>query len=43
MDAFLIRTTFIPATMYLLGEAAWWWPFEKKEHDEEEAPKHIAE
>lgn len=43
MDAFLIRTTFIPATMYLLGEAAWWWPFEKKERDEEEAPKHIAE
>lgn len=43
MDAFLIRTTFIPATMYLLGEAAWWWPFEKKEYDEEEAPKHIAE
>lgn len=43
MDAFLIRTTFIPATMYLLGEAAWWWPFEKKERDDEEAPKHIAE
>ena len=43
MDAFLIRTTFIPATMYMLGEAAWWWPFEKKERDEEDAPKHIAE
>ena len=42
MDAFLIRTTFIPATMYMLGEAAWWWPFEKKERDEEDTPKHIA-
>lgn len=42
MDAFLIRTTFIPATMYLLGDAAWWWPFEKKNRNSEEAPKHIA-
>lgn len=42
MDAFLIRTTFIPATMYLLGDAAWWWPFDKKNRDTEDAPKHIA-
>lgn len=42
MDAFLIRTTFIPATMYLLGDAAWWWPFEKKNRNTEDAPKHIA-
>ena len=26
MDAFLIRTTFIPATMQLLGKHAWWLP-----------------
>ncbi|MFW0107503.1 MMPL family transporter [Rothia sp. P7181] len=26
MDAFLVRTTFIPATMHLLGEKAWWLP-----------------
>lgn len=26
MDAFLVRTTFIPAAMYLLGEKAWWLP-----------------
>lgn len=26
MDAFLVRTTFIPAAMYLLGERAWWLP-----------------
>lgn len=26
MDAFLIRTTFIPATMYLINEKAWWLP-----------------
>lgn len=39
MDAFLIRTTFIPAAMYLLDEAAWWWPGKKKmvEHDK---PRH---
>lgn len=42
MDAFLIRTTFIPATMYLLGDVAWWWPFEKKNRKTEDAPKHIA-
>ncbi|WP_421083290.1 MMPL family transporter [Rothia nasimurium] len=42
MDAFLIRTTFIPATMYLLGDAAWWWPFRKKETDEGEKFRHIA-
>lgn len=42
MDAFLIRTTFIPATMYLLGDAAWWWPFEKKNRNARDAPRHIA-
>ncbi|WP_237233944.1 MMPL family transporter [Rothia nasisuis] len=35
IDAFLIRATFIPATMYLLGDAAWWWPFGQKKDDEE--------
>ncbi|MBM7051907.1 MMPL family transporter [Rothia sp. ZJ1223] len=30
MDAFLVRTTFIPATMHLLGEKAWWLPGRKK-------------
>lgn len=41
MDAFLIRTTFIPAAMYLLDEAAWWWPGAKKNQDQEK-PKHLA-
>lgn len=44
MDAFLIRTTFIPATMYLLGEKAWYWPFGAKEGDtQQEGPKHVAQ
>ena len=44
MDAFLIRTTFIPATMYLLGEKAWYWPFGAKEGGtQEESPKHVAQ
>lgn len=43
MDAFLIRTTFIPATMYLLGDAAWWWPFGRQEVDEDDKPRHIAD
>ncbi|MDO4898216.1 MAG: MMPL family transporter [Rothia sp. (in: high G+C Gram-positive bacteria)] len=43
MDAFLIRTTFIPASMYLLGEAAWWWPFGKRRQEQEEHGRHIAQ
>lgn len=43
MDAFLIRTTFIPATMYLLGERAWYWPIgAKKDGDHQDLPKHVA-
>lgn len=26
LDAFIIRMTLVPATMYLLGHAAWWFP-----------------
>ncbi|MDY3049801.1 MAG: MMPL family transporter [Rothia sp. (in: high G+C Gram-positive bacteria)] len=43
LDAFLIRTTFIPATMSLLGEAAWWWPFgSQKKAEGKRSPRHIA-
>lgn len=41
MDAFLIRTTFIPAAMYLLDETAWWWPGSKNNQNQKK-PKHLA-
>lgn len=26
LDAFIVRMTLVPATMYLLGNSAWWFP-----------------
>lgn len=43
LDAFLIRTTFIPAAMYLLDKAAWWWPFEQGDQKEETRPRHMTD